>query len=164
MDNRFSSLVPELFPEFEKDVPNWDYFINHNSYAYHSGKTGPSMLRIFDNYYFVTEVFFEDIPSTIHGYRKFYDAINSMHPRGIQSRPVFLMNIVGGVGALGNHADACDQIYWQCVGESYWTLELPDGTLVEYTLRPGDMIFIPTGTKHSVVSKHPRAGMTFSSN
>lgn len=146
---------------FNMNFPGWGYFIEHLNYAHNSNN---EMLRVFHDYYFVAEVFDEDVPKTNHAYKHAYDQLNSMHPNGIQERPVFLISFFDGIKNLGKHIDPVDQFHWNCVGRSLWEIDMPDGTIRTEVLNPGDMIAIPVGTYHSVKSLTPRAGITFSSN
>ena len=151
---------PTVFRNFDTNVPDWNFFIQHANYARNHGG---NMLRIFDTYYFVVEVFDNDIPKTIHGYGNFYDNINKNHDRGIQPRPVFLVSYFNKIENLGKHKDGFDQFFWNCIGNTIWEFDNEDGTTEQYILNPGDLMAIPVNTPHKVLSITPRAGMTFSS-
>ena len=152
---------PTVFRSFDMNIPGWDFFIQHANYARNSGG---NMIRIFDSYYFVVQVFDNDIAKTIHGYKDFYNKINENHDRGIQARPVFLISYFNDVENLGKHEDGFDQFFWNCIGHTTWEFEQEDGSIEKYILNPGDLMAIPAGVYHKVTSVTPRAGMTFSSN
>lgn len=152
---------PKVFYNFDPNVPDWDFFINH---ANHAKKLGENHLRVFNQYYFVVEIFEDEIPQTNYGYKDFYNNINSNHDKGIMARPVVLISYFSEIGNLGKHKDPTDQFFWNCIGNTIWELELEDGRTEKYILGPGDMIAIPAGTLHNVTSVTPRAGITFSSN
>jgi hypothetical protein len=78
--------------------------------------------------------------------------------------PAFLMTeYVGDGSGLRPHSDPCEQIHWNCVGHALWTVYRFDGTEVKHVLNPGDVIFLPDGMKHGVVSlSAPRAGIAYS--
>ena len=154
-------VKPTVFRGFDINVPGWDFFIQHANNAMNKGG---NHLRIFNDYYFVVEVFDNEINETIHGYGDFYNKINSNHRDGIQTRPVFLISYFNSIGNLGRHKDAFDQIFWNCIGNTTWEFDNPDGTTETYVLGPGDIMVIPANTYHNVLSVNPRAGMTFSSN
>lgn len=141
-------------------LPNWDYFINYIDYAVKS----KNMHRTVGNYYFVLEVFDKDIDFTNHAYKNIYEILNEAHPIGIQTRPVFLVSLLGEVPNLGLHADPCDQMHISCINSNRWSIKLDNGEIVQYTLGPGDLMFIPTGLEHMVESDMPRAGITFSAH
>lgn len=59
------------------------------------------------------------------------------------------------------HQDPYDNLYTQCLGTSIWRLWSEDGqNLIEqYTLEPGDVIFVPKYRHHDIVSLTPRLGL-----
>jgi mannose-6-phosphate isomerase-like protein (cupin superfamily) len=59
------------------------------------------------------------------------------------------------------HEDFVDGFFIQCEGNTLWKI-YKEKTIDEYTLNPGDLIFIPKGTKHSVFSLCPRAAISVS--
>jgi len=56
---------------------------------------------------------------------------------------------------FGAHKDTTDVWFWQCQGKTKWTINKK-----EYILKPGDLIFVPKGIIHNVVSLTPRAGIS----
>ena len=52
----------------------------------------------------------------------------------------------------GEHVDLEDVIVWQMLGEKEWTFEVPSSHLRHQVtvLRPGDVLWLPAGTRHSV--------------
>lgn len=71
---------------------------------------------------------------------------------------------------LGVHEDYVDVLYWQLVGSVEW--RVPKGGVRSdyedrlyqfdsYTLRPGDMIYVPKAFRHSVNSLGERFGVSF---
>ena len=151
----------KIIRNFTNKTPTWDNFINHLNYAYGAGG---NMIRIFENYYFVVEVFDKDIEKTKHIYRDVYNIINKAHPDGIQERPVFLISLFENIANLGAHIDPVDTIHWNCIGQTLWKIYDENNNAQEYILNAGDLIYIKTGTKHDVTSLTPRAGITFASN
>jgi mannose-6-phosphate isomerase-like protein (cupin superfamily) len=76
---------------------------------------------------------------------------------------ILITEILGHGSGLEPHTDPCEQIHWNCVGEALWTVTRFDGTEIYYSLKPGDVIFLPDGMKHGVKSLTiPRAGIAFS--
>lgn len=57
---------------------------------------------------------------------------------------------------FGPHHDDCEVIFWQCIGKTQWLVK--DDA---YILEPGDCIYIPQGTVHSVTTLTPRMGISF---
>ena len=58
---------------------------------------------------------------------------------------------------FGKHNDKVDVWDWQCKGLTFWK-----GDNFEYILNPGDLIYIPKGVNHQVISLSPRAGLSMS--
>jgi hypothetical protein len=61
------------------------------------------------------------------------------------------------------HEDIENVLFWGLRGISVWSIydHNEDIVLCE-SIGPGDLIFCPIGTKHRVVAKTPRAGISFS--
>jgi hypothetical protein len=152
---------PTVFRNFDNDVPSWNFFISHANY---SRNKGGDSIRVFDSYYFVVEVFDEDLKRISGEFENFYNKINKNHKDGIQPRPVLLISYFDKINNLGKHKDGYDQLFWNCIGNTVWQFENDDGTIERYILNPGDLIVIPVNTYHQVLSVTPRAGITFSSN
>jgi len=60
---------------------------------------------------------------------------------------------------FGKHKDNVDVWYWQCIGNTRWTV-YDDKTYI-YDLTPGDMIYVPREMYHSTQPLTPRAGISF---
>jgi hypothetical protein len=60
----------------------------------------------------------------------------------------------------GKHSDPVNVAYLNCVGSVQW--DTYDGNnIVSYILDVGDVIFIPAGIEHEVISVTPRAAISF---
>tara|TARA_B110000305_G_C19244443_1_gene541588 strand:- start:393 stop:887 length:495 start_codon:yes stop_codon:yes gene_type:complete len=59
-------------------------------------------------------------------------------------------------GNLGPHSDDCEVLFWQCIGQTQWSVN--DSI---YVLNPGDCIYVPQGMQHDVKSLSPRMGISF---
>jgi len=60
---------------------------------------------------------------------------------------------------FGRHNDDMDVWFWQCQGLSRWVLDDK-----EFTLEPGDLIYVKKGIYHNVSALTPRAGVSMSRN
>ena len=60
---------------------------------------------------------------------------------------------------FGRHNDDMDVWFWQCQGLSRWVLDDK-----EFTLEPGDLIYVKKGIYHDVSAPTPRAGVSMSRN
>ena len=58
--------------------------------------------------------------------------------------------------SFGPHSDNCEVIFWQCIGQTQWTVNNK-----VYILSPGDCIYVPLGVEHDVKSLSPRMGISF---
>ena len=68
------------------------------------------------------------------------------------------VNLLASDIGFGRHKDTMDVWFWQAIGETEWYFD--NGEV--YHLVPGDMIEIPAGVYHRVVSKTPRCGISMS--
>lgn len=59
------------------------------------------------------------------------------------------------------HKDEVDGFFIQCEGRTKWNIYYEADPIV-YTLNKGDLIFIPNGISHSVLSMSPRAAISIS--
>jgi len=55
----------------------------------------------------------------------------------------------------GYHQDTVDAVFWQILGTSLWEVDKKE----TYTLKPGDLIYLPTETAHKVWGEGPRLGL-----
>lgn len=60
----------------------------------------------------------------------------------------------------GKHSDPVDVIYCQFIGSVVWSVYI-DGSKKDFTLSPGDIIYVPKFTDHEVLSLSPRAAISF---
>lgn len=68
------------------------------------------------------------------------------------------MNVTTDGGSFGRHKDTVNVFFWQAQGRTKW--EFDNG--LEYTLEPGDLIFVPRETYHNVIPLEPRIGISMS--
>lgn len=62
-----------------------------------------------------------------------------------------------GNHGFGKHNDTDDVYFWQCQGSTKWITDYGD-----YVLESGDMLYVPAGVNHEVISLTPRAGLSMS--
>jgi hypothetical protein len=88
-----------------------------------------------------------------------------------------LINFVGNEAQYYIHADGHDVISWHCVGSIEWRIytdaslenfsepqtEITDN-YDSYILRPGDVMYVPSGIVHKVVPFEPRVSLIFNYN
>ena len=66
------------------------------------------------------------------------------------------MGLTAKSESFGPHSDDCEVLFWQCIGQTQWTINENI-----YTLSPGDCVYVPQGTLHEVKSLSPRMGISF---
>lgn len=71
------------------------------------------------------------------------------------------INLSSSVPDIAPHPDPQDNFYWQCIGSVEWTRE-DGGSGNSFVVEPGDMVYIPAGSMHSVKFSMPRAAVGFS--
>jgi ribosomal protein L16 Arg81 hydroxylase len=75
---------------------------------------------------------------------------------GLTVAHVYVSTAKGNHG-FGKHSDAEDVYFWQCKGSTKWITDFG-----EYVLEHGDLIYVPAGVSHEVISLGPRAGLSMS--
>ena len=151
------ALIRNAFPI----VPDWEPFLNHLE-LYKKENNG---VRSFGPTYYVVELFdqhLQQVTSTYTGYDIVHTALDSALVGGVMPRPVMLISTGTGTSELPRHKDPCDQMHWTCIGSELWKVWISEEEVLEFTLEPGDLIYIPIGLYHQVISITPRAGITWS--
>lgn len=161
MLNATKNRKPFVIRKFFLNIPKWDFFID---YLNHCVKTNSSAYFKTKDYYFILNVGAEDLLNVGHVFKDEYKILNSAHEYGIIENPVFLISLFDNVENLTQHSDPRDQIHIGCIGKSSWKITLDDGTIENYIIGPGDLVFIPIGLQHKVESMTHRVGITFSAN
>lgn len=60
----------------------------------------------------------------------------------------------------GKHSDPVEVIYCQFIGSVVWSVYTDEGKK-DFTLNPGDVIYVPKSMEHEVSSLTPRAALSF---
>jgi hypothetical protein len=140
--------------------PTWEDFVMQRE---EGNKTRPTR---WDNEHFSITYEPNGSPnmSGVKNFQTFKQALLDVWGNRLWDEPAFIMSdTFGQTGGLGRHQDPCEQIHLNCIGRTYWTVEERDGTIKEYLLNPGDVIFLPTGLFHAVKTiDFPRAGIAYS--
>lgn len=61
---------------------------------------------------------------------------------------------------FGNHCDDSEVFFWQAIGKTKWKIT-DRGKIFEYTLQENDLVYIPVGIYHDVITLTPRVGISF---
>jgi ribosomal protein L16 Arg81 hydroxylase len=103
-----------------------------------------------DNYYIVTHNVKEHCEFT----KLFCENLQKICPKLETSAHLYISLTTSALGS-GKHIDKAEVFYWQMIGKTKWIVD--NG---EYILNPGDVIYIPIGNYHKVISLTPRAGLS----
>lgn len=177
LEKAVSNGTALYIPEYVDNQPsNWDNFISFIDYCNkqgvestpeerkafaESGRVRIGNLQIWG--YFTTfaenpveqEQFFPTLKSIAEKASKDYN--------GARWRSSFaLTNISNAENVTNRHNDRTHNLYIQCIGSVTWKIykALDSAEYSEYTLKPGDAIWVPAGVSHEVVALEPRAAVT----
>lgn len=87
-----------------------------------------------------------------------------------------ILNFVGGESEYWAHKDDHEVVSWHCQGKMEWRIypnlkdknidhtQVEDEEYISYILEPGDVIYVPTGMGHQVVTPEPRASLILQAN
>jgi mannose-6-phosphate isomerase-like protein (cupin superfamily) len=73
-----------------------------------------------------------------------------------------ILNFSNAENVTNRHNDLTNNFYVQCIGSVTWKIynSISSQEYTEYTLGPGDAIFVPEGVSHEVIALEPRAAVT----
>ena len=94
----------------------------------------------------------------IHNANRIEALKNILHKLNCTVAHIYL-NLCAEKINFGRHNDDMDVWFWQCQGLSRWVLDDK-----EFTLEPGDLIYVKKGIYHNVSALTPRAGVSMSRN
>lgn len=152
---------PHLFKDVLPDVPEFQAFLDHKRRA---SKTAKWMARRDAPTYAIVysdgisnEYLLDKYPEM----QKFRNELLEVYgpqvdgsAKGLKEKPfVIVSESMVNKNGLPRHRDDTKQHHWCCVGSSYWTVWGDDNvTTWNFTLTPGDMIYIPVNMAHGVTS------------
>jgi mannose-6-phosphate isomerase-like protein (cupin superfamily) len=165
--NAFKNNKIIKIDDFITPESNWEDFVPIINYAYKL-PVNWSMTPINDTF-------------TPIGNIKFYDkltmVVSEVHCAGLKDvesvnhiLSLTDMSYRGAVATISftdsekttrKHSDQISVLYVQCIGSVKWQIWIDEEICEEYTLNPGDAIFVPKKTYHEVISLTPRVGITF---
>jgi len=92
------------------------------------------------------------------------DGLYEIWSEKVWDEPAIIMSdIIDNSGGLGEHTDPCPQIHMSCIGSTEWTIKQSNGQYIKKILNPGELVYLPTGTPHSVKPlTSPRVGIAYS--
>jgi uncharacterized RmlC-like cupin family protein len=144
------------------DVPfNWSDFITHINVGIKSPTDQPNSdirvngVRFWDRLTVTTDYATEDIFAGLSGISK------SLNMTGSAFKTVMsVVSLTTAEKTTGRHFDNDDVVYLQCIGSVMWTVWYGN-TSLDFTLNPGDAIYVPALLEHHVQSLSPRAALSF---
>jgi hypothetical protein len=159
-----------LFKDLVPVVPSWGQFISHLNDAIHnyqpSTANQPLEERIINGviqrglFYLMVDGPRQDhFPES----KAVYDIFNEALDAEISPVSAFI-NFIGKERPGGVHIDNRETIYWQCIGKATWRIyENHDDKVpvLEYTLEPGDVIYVAEHVNHQIRADEPRAAIGF---
>jgi hypothetical protein len=158
----------------------WDYFINFVDYCnkadwvpqdeaerkrfIESGRLRKGLLQIW-GYFTMFAENPSDRPDIMVNIDRLSDRVESEYgQKKISSFAI--VNFSNAENVTNRHNDLTHNFYVQCIGSVVWKIYESIGSLEhkEYTLNPGDAIFVPAGISHQVTALEPRAAITMAFN
>lgn len=154
----------------------WGEIINHINYAAHTpGVTHPihhphknsSMNQLKVTNYFHMYAYTNDAPY-IKNMQRFVDFVSNATSREVHQVGAFVDFVSGD--STPPHADNRATLFWQCQGSTEWVTglssdpnneELIDTEVQSFSLRPGDLLYLPYKYLHRVDIRRPRASLSF---
>jgi hypothetical protein len=158
---------------FINEFLKWDDFISIINYQYNNseGNDSPDKIKnqksgkptkiskYTDFHYHLLELTFTnrpilDVESYLPQIKSFMDYIRE----SVKTRATLkaLVNIVGNEFSGNAHHDPYHVFSVQHIGTVDYKIFDSERNLTTYTLEPGDLIFMPSGTKHAISAPSPR--------
>jgi mannose-6-phosphate isomerase-like protein (cupin superfamily) len=154
----------------------WDYFINFVDFCnkadwiqqdeaerkrfIESGRLRKGLLQIW-GYFTMFAENPTDVPEIMVNIDSLKDKIESDYQDTLRSS-FAILNLSNAENVTNRHNDLTHNFYVQCIGSVIWKIydSISSVEYKEYTLEPGDAIFVPAGVSHEVVALMPRAAIT----
>jgi hypothetical protein len=155
--------IPSLIPS----NTGWDEFIAHSDFTTkNKEKTLDSpvkiinALQVWDDFfvagYYVNEGNF------FHQLQDIFEKTASLYGR-MPNGGCTLINFIGNQKTIPIHTDIRDSFLWQAIGTVEWRIYDKDDHTLPYQslwVKPGDVLFVPSGIAHTVYCPDPRAAIS----
>lgn len=176
-----TSEIAVSFPGLLPDVPNWEKFVYLIDEEIHgppnNGHPQTPLEERWVNGVIIRNLFYLTVRIRDKEILNEIQAIDDIFSPvfGSELTPVgAFINIIGGEKPGEAHRDNRETIFWQCQGESKWTIyEDPEGERYDTSalkihktikLVPGDVLYLRDRGMHSVENFGPRASIAFMPN
>lgn len=157
-----------LFKKMFINTPSWENIFEHMSYEYFRPNINfPDSWKIYGGIASQRNPFYFQIRDAIF-YKEYKEVMNffdDIMNNKTTGGGVFV-DLIANNGKVDFHSDPANQFHWQIKGKSTWQFKKmhnDDKEQVDATIEvdEGDVVYLPDGIYHSVVSKSARAGTTF---
>ena len=155
--------IPSLIPSNTE----WNEFIDHCDFTVKSPERnigGPvkiiNALQIWDDFFVAG--YHVDKGNCFHQLEDIFEKTTTLYGR----RPnggCTLINFIGNQKTIPVHTDKRDSFLWQGIGTVEWRIcdtEKEDSPYQTLIVKPGDVLFIPSGIPHTVYCPNPRAAIS----
>jgi hypothetical protein len=151
MNNEFFTVREhhEYMKEVLMKTPSWQDFIDQIDFSFLNKlllKGNPDFGIVIEN------------SDTIRHVRNLEHRIIKNNPNHRLTHTQCYLSLSSKSTTFGKHNDTTDVWFWQCIGQTKWTVWDPDP--ITYILSPGDIIYVPVGMYHDPRPVTPRAGMS----
>jgi len=174
---------PYVFKYLCSVVPKWENFIQHINDQYWNSRiaevpSNPYRERFIRGVLFKNPLYLNVTNPKTEWYPEIEEFFNIFN-KAIPYRGSALSAYINFAKEQSSepHFDETDNFYWQCIGTTVWKFyssekrsfsssnidKLSDG-YYEFTLEPGDVVYIPRGMIHDVATTGPRAALQFKYN
>lgn len=154
-----------VFKNMFEDTLSWQNFINHLNYAFNDknfkgGNSGSREIVNGVNFWQKLTLTVEN-PSTEYYVclNEYIDKFKEIHSNQYENC-FTVISFTNAEPTTNKHSDPVDVFYLQGIGSVVWNIYSND-VIEEHTLSPGDVIFVPSGIDHEILSLSPRAAISF---
>jgi len=154
-----------VFKDMFKFTPTWQDFINHLNFAFKDknfkgGNEGSKEIVNGVNFWQKLTLTVENPSIEYYKYlNEYINKFKEIHSNRYQNSFV-VISFTDAEPTTSRHCDPVDVFYLQGVGSVVWSIYKND-IIEEHILNPGDVIFVPSGIDHEIMSLSPRAAISF---
>ena len=135
---------PFFKPQYCLEIPSWDTILSNLNYSVVTNLK-PKLKHLCPSH-FVT-----------HHANRIPEVSKVLRALNLCDAHLYISLTQNEIG-FGKHYDIVDVFYWQVQGSTRWNVE----NFGSYTLKKGDLIFVPKLINHEVITLEPRAGILMS--
>ena len=130
----------KLTKNFNKKIPSWESILNNFNDSFLNNE----LIKNNNNNFFVS-----------HNAKNILEVKKVLKKLKLKEAHLYLNICISNT--FGRHKDSMDVYFWQVQGRTKWQFDN-----INYTLNPGDLIYVPKETYHNVIPLGPRAGISMS--